>query len=103
MERYTFQQRIEIVKIHYKNGEDFAKTVRKVRSFFGRRGAPSWPAIVKLVRKFELLGQVSDVKSRTRARRANTNEYCFCSSMNLIFLQMKLERLLRRMDCAIKP
>ena len=29
MERYTLQQRIEIIKIHYKNGENLAVTVRK--------------------------------------------------------------------------
>ena len=27
------QQHIEIVKIHYKNGKNFAKTVTKVKSF----------------------------------------------------------------------
>ena len=32
MERYTLQKRIEIVKIHYKNGENFTETVRKVKS-----------------------------------------------------------------------
>ena len=56
MERYTLQQRTKIVKIHYKNGENFAKTVREVKSFLGRREAPSRPAIVKLMQKFELLG-----------------------------------------------
>ena len=30
IERYMLQKRIEIVKIHYKNGENFAETVRKV-------------------------------------------------------------------------
>ena len=72
MERYILQQRIEIVKIHYKNGEKFAETVRKVKSFPGNREAPSRPAIVKLVQNIELLGQVSDVKNRTRARRVRT-------------------------------
>ena len=57
---------------NYKNGKNFAERVRKVESFLGRREAPSWPAIVKLVQKFELLGQVSDVKNRTRAHRART-------------------------------
>ena len=66
MERYTFQ-RIEIVKIHHKNGDNFSETVRKVKSFLGRREAPSRPAIVELVQKFELLGQVTDVKNQTRA------------------------------------
>ena len=72
MEQYTLQQHIEIVRIHYKNGQNFAQTVRKVKSFLGRREASSWPAIVKLVQKFELLGQVSDVKNRTRTRCART-------------------------------
>ena len=62
MERYTLQQRIEIVKVHYKKGENFAETVRKVKSFLGCREAPSRPVIVKLVQKFELLRQFSDVK-----------------------------------------
>ena len=65
MERYTLQQPIEIVEIHYKNSEHFSKTVRKVKCFLRRREAPSRPANVKLVQKFELLGQVSDVKNRT--------------------------------------
>ena len=72
MKWYTLQQHIEIVKIHYKNDENFAETVRKIKSFLGRRETPSRSAIVKLVQKFELLGQVSDVKNRTRARRART-------------------------------
>lgn len=74
MERYTLQQRIEIIKIHYKYGENFAVTFRRTKALFGRRVAPSRPAIVKLVEKFELLGQVSDVKKRTRARRSRTDE-----------------------------
>ena len=46
---HTSTQRIEIVKIHYKNGEKFVKTVRKIKSFVRRREAPSRPAILKLV------------------------------------------------------
>ena len=44
----------------------------KVKSFLGRREANSRPAIVKLVQKFELLEQVSDVKNQTHACRART-------------------------------
>ena len=35
IERYTLQQRIKIVKIHYKNGENLAETVLEVKSFLG--------------------------------------------------------------------
>ena len=41
MENYTIEHRIEIVKIHYKYGENFATTVRKVRTSFGHHNAPS--------------------------------------------------------------
>ena len=74
MERYTLQQRIEIIKIHYKNGENLAVTVRKTKAFLGRREAPCRTTIHKLMEKFELLGQVSDVKNKTRARRSRTTE-----------------------------
>ena len=33
-----FQQRIKIVKIHYRYCENFVETVRKVESFLGRLG-----------------------------------------------------------------
>ena len=72
MQRYTLQQRIGIVKIHYKSGEKFANTVRKIKSFLERREAPSRPAIVELVQNFELLEQLSDVENRIRARLART-------------------------------
>ena len=74
MERYTFQQRIEIINIHYKNGENLTVTGRKTKAFLSRREAPCRTAIQKLVDKFELLGQVSDVKNKTRARHSTTTE-----------------------------
>ena len=74
MDRYTLAQRIEIVKIHYKNGEHIANTIRKVRTVFGHHQAPSRTAIVKLIDKFERLGQVSDVKTPTRTRSARSTE-----------------------------
>ena len=74
MERYMLQQRIEITQIHYKNGENLAVTVRKTKAFLGRREAPCRTAIQKLVEQFELLGQVSDVKNKTRACRSRTTE-----------------------------
>lgn len=35
MKRYRFQQRIQIIKIHHKNGENLAETFRKILIFFG--------------------------------------------------------------------
>ena len=74
MERYTLQQHIEIIKIHYKNSENLAVTIRKTKAFLGRPEAPCRTAIQKLVQKFELLGHVSDVNNKTRARRSRTTE-----------------------------
>jgi hypothetical protein len=74
MVRYTLQQRIEIVKIHYRYGENLAETVRRVRGVFGRNEAPSRTAIVKLIKKFEEIGQVSEVKSPVRRRRVRSAE-----------------------------
>ena len=71
MERYTLQQRIEI---HYKNYENLVITVRKTKAFLDRREAPCRTAIQKLVEKFELLGQVSDVKNKTHARNSRKTE-----------------------------
>ena len=38
MERYTLQKRIKMIKIHYKNGKNYAETVRKVNIFLGSLG-----------------------------------------------------------------
>jgi hypothetical protein len=74
MERYTVVQRIEIVKIHYKNGESFAETVRKVRTQFGHHEAPSRSAIVKIIKIFEQTGFVTNQKKSGRPRTARSTE-----------------------------
>ena len=38
IEQDTLQERIEVVKIHYQNGENFSETVRKVKIFPGLLG-----------------------------------------------------------------
>lgn len=74
MERYTLQQRIEVMKMYYKYGENFATTVRRVRGAFGRRGAPSRTAIVNLITKFEQTGSLSDIKRPVRMRSVRSVE-----------------------------
>ncbi|CAK9810854.1 Transposable element Tc3 transposase [Anthophora plagiata] len=68
MENYTIEQRIEIVKIHYKNGENFATTVRKIRMSFGHHNAPSRNTVINLIKKFEISGSVLTTKSSGRPR-----------------------------------
>jgi len=77
MEKYTIEQRVEIVKIHYKyNVEHFAETVRKVRTSCGHHNAPSRNAVVNLIKKFEVSGSLSTAKSsgRSPGRSGRSNE-----------------------------
>jgi len=74
MENYTIEQRIEIVKIHYKYGEHFAETVRKVRTSFGHHNAPSRNTVVNLIEKFEVSGSLLTAKSSGRSRTGRLNE-----------------------------
>ena len=62
MENYTIEHRMEIVKIHYKYGENFATTVRKVRTSFGHHSAPSRNTVINLIKKFEISGSVLTAK-----------------------------------------
>jgi hypothetical protein len=58
MECYTKEQCVIIVKTHYKYGESYAETVRKVRGIFGQRNAP----YQSTVKKFQETGLIMDSK-----------------------------------------
>jgi transposase len=75
MERYTKVQRLVMVKTHYKHGECYAETVRKLPGIFGRQNAPNQSTVQRLVKKFEETGSIVDIKSpgRARARRSLEN------------------------------
>ncbi|KZC03944.1 hypothetical protein WN55_00124 [Dufourea novaeangliae] len=57
MGRCTLAQRIQIVKIHYKNDKNFTEIVRKC-TLFGRNKTPCRTAIANLIKKFQLFGHV---------------------------------------------
>lgn len=71
---YTVQQKIEIIKIHYKNGEDFAVTKRIVNTSFGRYKSPCRSTIVNLIKKFESTGSVADITRENVARPIRSTE-----------------------------
>ena len=75
MERYTKEQRLVMVKTHFKYGECYAETVRKLRKIFGRQNAPNQSTVQRLIKKFEETGSIVDIKSpgRARARRSLEN------------------------------
>lgn len=74
MERYTKEQRVVIVKTHYKNGESYAETARKLRVIFGREGAPNVSTIRRVINKFEETGSIMDGKSPVRRRTGRSLE-----------------------------
>ena len=61
MERYTNQQRVEIIKIYYRNSESVASTLRALRPIYGRNNRPSRSTIGRIVAKFESTGTVQNV------------------------------------------
>jgi len=58
MERYTKEQRVIIVKTHYKYGESYTETIRKVRGIFGRRNAKYQSTVQRMIKNFEETGSI---------------------------------------------
>jgi transposase len=68
MERYTEEQRVIIVKTHYKYGESYAETVSQVRGIFGQRNAQYQSTVQRMIKKFEETGSIMDSKLPVRHR-----------------------------------
>jgi len=66
MECYNKEQRLIIVKTHYKYGESYAETVRKVHGIFGRRNALSQSTVQRMNKKFEETCSIMDSKLPVR-------------------------------------
>ena len=60
-EIYTSQQRLEVIKINYRNSES---KLRVQRLIYSRNNHPSRSAIERLVEKFEFTGTVQNVSRR---------------------------------------
>lgn len=74
MESYSIEDRIYIIKEHYKNGERVVSTFRAIRNRFGRHKRPTETTIARLVRKFETTGSVGDLPATTRTKSVRTQE-----------------------------
>ena len=74
MERYTSQQRVEIIKIYYPDSESVASTLRALRPIYGHNNRPS-RSTERLVEKFESTGSVQTVPVPVR-QREECREYC---------------------------
>lgn len=74
MVKYTNQQRLQIIKIYYRNSESVTATLRALTPIFGRNSRPSRQAITSLVQKFESTYSLCDVPVPVRQRTGRSNE-----------------------------
>lgn len=72
MERYSVQQRVNIIKLYFENNKSLVATIRKVRAVFGGNNVPNPSTVKRIVEKFETTGSVIDVKHSTRYRRGRS-------------------------------
>lgn len=74
MEKYTPQQRLQIIKIYYQNSCSVTDTLRKLRPIFGRHHRPNKTTIQRLVQKFESTFSLQNVAVPVRQRNARSEE-----------------------------
>ena len=74
MERFTSQQRVEVIKIYYRNSASVASTLRAIRPIYGRNNRASRSTIERLVEKFEFTGSVQNVAVPVSRRSARSVE-----------------------------
>jgi transposase len=74
LERYTKEQRVIVVKTHYKCGESYGETVRKIRGIFGRRNATNQSTVQRIINKFEETGSIMNSKLPVRHRTGRSLE-----------------------------
>jgi hypothetical protein len=77
IERYTKEQRVIVVKTHYKYAESYAETVRKIRGIFGRRNAPNQSTVQRIIQKFEETDSVTNSNLPVRHRTGRSLENIF--------------------------
>ena len=72
MDKYTIEQRVQIIKTYYQNNESVQKTFRALREFYGRNNRPVGSTTRRLVNKFESSGTVTDTIVPVRQRNARS-------------------------------
>ena len=76
---YTIEQRLELLRHYFENYGNVAECVRKLRTDFGRREAPSAPSA--LVKKVKETGILIDKPKREKPKtvpKTYTRGYCSC-------------------------
>lgn len=74
MEKYTVEQRVQIIKFYYQNNCSIRATFRALRAIYGQNNRPTECTIRRLVSKFETTGSVTDRRAPLRERNARSAE-----------------------------
>ena len=74
MDPLTITQRIKVIKIYYKNGDSAAATYYALREDYDLYNRPTTQAIVKIVKKFEETGVVTNIEKPVHHRFAPSGE-----------------------------
>ena len=72
MDKYTIEQRLQLIKIYYQNNESVRKTFSTPREFYGGNNRLAESTIRSLVNKFESSGTVTDTIVPVRQRNARS-------------------------------
>ena len=71
---YTLEQRWKILRHYFEYRGNVTECVRKLRTDFGRREAPSAPYVRDLVKKVKVTGILSDKPKREKPKAVHTPE-----------------------------
>ena len=71
---YTLEQRWEILRHYFENHGNIAECLRKLRTNFGRREAPSAPYVHYFVKKVKETGILIDKSKRDKPKTVRTPE-----------------------------
>ena len=82
MVKFTNQQRLEIIKNHYRLSESVVATLRALTPIFGRNNRPTWQAVGAIVDKF-LVSKKSKCASWNTFASAKSD--CSCNLTPLEF------------------
>lgn len=75
MNRFTLEQRWDLLEIYFQNKDNWSEIARKCRTKFGRREGPTVPGIRKFIAKVRGTGFIVDAPRRERARTVRTPEH----------------------------
>ena len=71
---YTLEQLWEILRHYFQNHRNVSECVRKLRTHFGRREAPSAPYVRYIVKTVEATGIFIDKPKREKPKTVRTPE-----------------------------